>query len=319
MREGRFIQENKARWESYRKPTRDPDELARRLTCLVDDLSYARTFYPYSEIVKYINGLAADIYLSIYKNKKQDRGRLAFFFLTELPLLLFKRRKILLFSLLFFITFVAIGAFSSWQDPDFVRSVLGDEYVTMTENNIAKGEPFGVYKNENNFVMFLYIAWNNIRVAFLCFISGLFFSVGTLWLLFKNGVMLGTFEQLFFAHGIGGRSLLIVFIHGTLEISAIVIAGSAGIILGNALLFPKTYTRLQSLISGAKDGIKIIVSLVPIFLVAAFFEGYVTRHDNMPLFLNILILAGSLLFIFGYFVWYPRSVYRRVQQQVTLH
>jgi len=313
MREGRFIQENKARWESYRQPAQDPDELARRFTCLVDDLSYARTFYPYSKTVKYINGMAADIYLSIYKNKKQDRGRIAFFFLTELPLLLYKRRKTLLFSLLFFLVFVAIGAFSSWQEPDFVRSVLGDDYVTMTESNIAQGDPFGVYKNENSLVMFLYIAWNNIRVAFMCFISGLFCSVGTLWMLFKNGVMLGTFEQLFFANDLGRRSLMVVFIHGTLEISAIVIAGSAGIILGNSILFPKTYTRIQSLIAGAKDGVKIVVSLIPVFIVAAFFEGYITRYTEMPVVLSLMILCGSLLFIIGYFVWYPRVVFRRLR------
>lgn len=94
--------------------------------------------------------MAADIYLSIYKNKKQDRGRFVFFFLTELPLLLYKRRKILLFSLLFFITFVAIGAFSSCQESDFARSVLGDDYVMMTESNAARGDTFGVYKSENS-------------------------------------------------------------------------------------------------------------------------------------------------------------------------
>lgn len=161
--------------------------------------------------------------------------------------------------------------------------------------------------------MFLYIAWNNIRVAFMCFISGLFCSVGTLWMLFKNGVMLGTFEQLFFANDLGRRSLMVVFIHGTLEISAIVIAGSAGIILGNSILFPKTYTRIQSLIAGAKDGVKIVVSLIPVFIVAAFFEGYITRYTEMPVVLSLMILCGSLLFIIGYFVWYPRVVFRRLR------
>ena len=63
MREGHFIKQNIDRWESYQEPTEDPDEVAKRFTYLVDDLSYAKTFYPSSNTVRFINGLAANIYL----------------------------------------------------------------------------------------------------------------------------------------------------------------------------------------------------------------------------------------------------------------
>lgn len=313
MREGQFIKKNKERWDSYQQPTEDPDELAKRFTYLVDDLGYAKTFYPFSKTVKYVNSIAANIYLSLYKNKKQERGKLLTFLKTELPLILYRNRKTLLFTFLFFAFFVAIGVFAQWQEPDFVRSILGDQYVAMTEENIRKGDPFGVYKDQSSFLMFLYISWNNIWVSFVVFISGLFFSIGTLYFLFQNGIMLGAFEQMFFAHGLalGTKSILVVFVHGTLEISAIVIAGTAGIILGNSILFPKTYTRLQSLMQGAKDGIKIVVSLIPIFIVAAFFESYVTRHTEMPIILSLLILLSSLAFILWYFVWYPARVNKK--------
>jgi len=316
MREGQFIKQNKERWDSYQEPTEDPDELAKRFTYLVDDLGYAKTFYPFSKTVKYINGIAANIYLSIYKNKKQQRGRLLGFVKTELPLVLYKHRKTILFTFLFFAFFVAIGAFSAWQEPDFVRSILGEGYVEMTEQNIAGGHPFGVYGDEDSLLMFLGIAWNNIWVAFRCFVMGLLFSIGTLYFLFYNGIMLGAFEQLFFAHNLGPESICVVFIHGTLEIAALIMAGAAGLIMGNAILFPGTYTRVQSLIRGAKDGIKIIICLVPIFLVAAFFESYVTRYGyEMPLPLSLLILGSSLFFILWYFVWYPQKVYRRENAQ----
>ena len=71
MREGQFIKQNLKRWEEYQQPTEDPDEVAKRFTYLVDDLSYAKTFYPQGNTVKYINSIAANIYLSIYKNKKE--------------------------------------------------------------------------------------------------------------------------------------------------------------------------------------------------------------------------------------------------------
>ncbi len=312
MREGHFIKKNKERWDSYLVPTEDPDELAKRFTYLVDDLSYAKTNYPFSKTVKYINSIAAGIYLSIYKNKKEKSGRVVSFFKTELPLILYSHRRTLSFALLFFLVFMALGAFANWQNPAFVRSILGDAYVNATEERIARGDPFGVYKDENSLLMFLKIAANNIKVSFFCFFFGIFFSIGTLYLLFTNGVMLGSFEQMFFSHGLGTKSILVVFIHGTLEISAIVIAGGAGLVMGNSILFPKTFTRLQSFTRAAKDGVKIIISLIPVFIVAAFFEGYVTRYTEMPVALSILILASSLAFILWYYVFYPKRVFRKM-------
>ena len=308
MREGQFIKRNIDRWKNYQEPTEDPDEVAKRFMHLVDDLSYAKTFYPFSNTVRYINGLAANIFMSIYRNKKEKKNRITHFFSTELPLTVRRHHRTLLFTLLFFLLFIAIGVFSGMQEQTFVRAVLGDSYVDMTERNIANGDPFGVYKDSNEFFMFVRIAFNNIMVSFYAFVMGITLGIGTVYVLFKNGLMLGVFEYMFFHHGLGAESILVVFIHGTLEISAIVIAGSAGLIIGNSILFPKTYTRVQSLMRGAKDAVKIVVSLVPIFIVAAMFESYVTRYTNMPVWLSISILTGSLAFMLWYFVYLPIRV-----------
>jgi uncharacterized membrane protein SpoIIM required for sporulation len=311
MREGQFIKKNLEKWEQFQQPTEDPDEVAKRFTYLVDDLSYAKTFYPQSNTVKYINNIAANIYLSIFRNKKEKRERLVTFWATELPLVIRRRHRLLLFTFLFFISFVFLGVFSAYNDQTFVRSILGDKYVDMTERNIANGDPFGVYKSGNEFAMFFFIAFNNIKVAFICYSSGIFLGIGTLYFMFTNGLMVGVFEYMFFHHNVGIKSILVIFIHGTLELSAIVIAGSAGLIIGNSLLFPGTHTRLQSLRFAAKDSIKIIISLVPIFIVAAFFEGFVTRHTGMPLWLSLTILLSSASFIVWYFIIYPIRVSKK--------
>lgn len=312
MREGQFIKENLKRWENYQQPTENPDEVAKRFTYLVDDLSYAKTFYPHGNTSRYINSIAANIYLSIYKNKKEKKQRFFTFWTTELPLIIKKYHRTLLFTLLLFLAFVAIGVFSAWQDPSFVRAILGDRYVDMTERNIANGDPFGVYKQENQLSMFLRIAFNNIRVSFLCYFAGIMLGAGTLYLLFQNSLMLGVFEYMFFHHNMGFRSIMVVFVHGTLELSAIVIACAAGFIIGNSLLFPGTYTRMQSFTHAAKDSVKIIICLVPIFIVAAFFEGFVTRHTGMPLWLSLTILSSSAAFMIWYFIIYPIRVSKKV-------
>ena len=312
MREGQFIKQNKDRWTEYEAPTEDPDELARQFTYLTDDLAYAKTFYPQSNTVRYINGLASNIYLSIYRNRREKSSRFITFWTQELPLLIRRNHKTLLFAFLFFLVFVGIGIFSAKYDQTFIRSILGDEYVDLTERNIAAGKPFGIYNGGNAFYDFIRIASNNISVSFYCFLLGIFCSVGTLYFLLSNGLMIGAFEHMFYQHGLGGKFILVVFIHGTLEISALVISGFAGMVLGNSILFPKTFTRMHSVQRGVKDGVKIMLALIPVFMVAAFFESYVTKHTEMPLAMSLLILSGSLFFILFYFVYYPIAVSRRM-------
>ncbi|CAN5375084.1 stage II sporulation protein M [soil metagenome] len=316
MREGMFIKKNVDKWNEYQHTqTDDPDETAERFITLVDDLSYAKTFYPKSKVTRWINGIAADIYQNIYKNKKEKYSRIFTFWKYELPLLFKKYHRILLFTFLLFILFVAIGVFSSVKEESFIRGILGDDYVNMTEENIAKGDPFGVYKSDNPFTMFVQIAMNNTFVSFLMVIGGMMVGIGTLYLLWHNGLMLGCFQYIFFAKGLGIQSVLVIWVHGTLEILSIVIAATAGLIISQGILFPGTYSRIISFKRSIKDALKIMIVLVPVFILAAFFESYVTHlmsntfdsknNDGLPVWASVSILVLSLIFITWYFVIYP--------------
>jgi uncharacterized membrane protein SpoIIM required for sporulation len=321
MREALFIKKNAGKWKEYQHvATNDPDELAERFVTLVDDLSYAKTFYPRSKATRWINGITATIYQGIYRNKKEKYSRIFTFWKYELPLLFRKYHRVFLFTTLIFILFVAIGFMSAAYNPEFVKGVLGSDYVEMTEDNIRSGNPFGVYGNEDRFTMFIRIAFNNIRVAFATILGGFTLGLYTMNMMWGTGMMLGSFQQLFFANGLGVSSILTVWIHGTLEIASIVIAGTAGFILANGILFPGTYRRWDSFRRGAKDAVKIMVALIPFFIVAAFFEGYVTRlmgntvagkSGGLPAWGALLILAGSLALIIWYFVIYPMQLHRK--------
>ncbi len=313
MREALFVKQNSEKWQKYElMQTPGPDELAQRFISLTDDLAYAKTFYPQSKTTAYLNGLTARLHQSIYKNKKEKSNRFVSFWKFELPLLFKKYEKQLLYSFLFTVVFALMGALSAKYDNNFLRLILGDQYVNMTNANIAKGNPFGVYKRENEFSMFFMIAFNNIFVAFYCFAGGAFFSLGSIYALIKNGIMLGSFEYYFFSKGLGLQSVLVIWIHGTLEISSIIIAGAAGLVLGKSLLFPKTYTRAESFKRGAKDGTKMVIGLVPIFIMAAFLESFVTRHTEMPVWLSVSILFLSLVFIISYVIIYPNYLHKKL-------
>ncbi|MGB4776558.1 MAG: stage II sporulation protein M [Daejeonella sp.] len=314
MREALFVKQNSEKWKGYEHlKTNNPDELAKRFIDITNDLAYARTFYPQSQTTAYLNGIASVLHQAIYKNKKEKSSRFAEYWKYELPVLFHTYWKQLFYSFLFFVISATIGAVSAKYDDTFVRLIMGDGYVNMTNENIAKGDPFGVYKQQGEVKMFFRIAANNTYVSLLMFASGALFSIGPIYHLLKNGIMLGSFEYYFFSKGLGIESILVIWIHGTLEILAIIIAGGAGLVLGHGLLFPKTYTRLIAFKISAKDGMKIALGIVPIIFLAAFFESFITRHTEMPIWLSISILAGSFIFMVWYVIIYPIQLVKRSQ------
>jgi uncharacterized membrane protein SpoIIM required for sporulation len=312
MKEALFVKRNADKWRQYeQQQDLTTDELAKKYIELTDDLAFSKTFFPKSTTTKYLNGLTSSFHQSIYKNKKEKKSRFITFWTQELPLIFYQERKQILYAFLFFMIAIVIGAVSAKYNDDFVRLILGDGYVNMTNENIAKGDPFAVYKQTNEILMFLQIATNNIRVSFLAFIFGIFCSIGTVSLLFRNGIMLGSFQYFFYSKNLGLASLLVIWLHGTIEITSIVIAGAAGLVLGNSILFPGTLPRKTAVFNAAKNGIKIVIGLVPLFLIAAFIESFFTRYTQMPKFLSATVLITSFAFVIWYFIIYPYLINKK--------
>jgi uncharacterized membrane protein SpoIIM required for sporulation len=306
LREALFIKKNKDRWlHIQQQPSSDPDEVAADFIQLVDDLAYAKTFYPSGQVTKFINSQAARIYLDVYKNRKEESNRLLTFWKYDLPLTIRKHHRVILFTFIFFCVFFAIGIFTSSQSEDVSRDMFGDNYVDQTKDNIKAGNPFGIYENGNSFLTWLGIMVNNIAVSLRMFASGIVFGIPCLYDLAKTGVMVGVFDELFASNGLGIDFWLVVFVHGTLEIAAIILAGAAGLIMGKSYLFPGTVKRVSSLKQGAKDGLKIIIGLLPVFALAAFFEGFITRLYNDISILTTIVFALSVVFVIWYFIVYP--------------
>lgn len=285
--------------------------MAKEFTQLVDDLAYAKTFYPTSKVTRYINTQASKIYLSIYRNRKEESNRLVTFWKYDLPLLIRKHHRTMLFSLIVFVVFFCIGFFASRQDEQVARDFLGDDYVDLTIKNIENGNPFGIYESGNPVLSWLRIMVHNIRVSFFIFIAGIFAGVPSIYLLVHNAGMVGIFDHLFASRGLGLDFFLVVFVHGTLELTAIIIAGGAGLVLGKSFLFPGTVKRMTAFKQGAKDGVKIMVGLMPVFALAAFFEGLFTRLYNDVSVLTTIITSVSVVFVIWYFIIYPIQLGRK--------
>ena len=323
MREAAFVKQNKDKWIQFEnvlsnKLQIDPDSLSNLYIEITDHLSYAQTFYAKSKTTAYLNQLASQAHLKIYKTKKESKNRIISFFKTEFPAMFYQHQRELLMSFLVFALFCVVGAFSAANEGDFVRSILGDGYVNMTLNNIERGDPMAVYKEQGEFNMFLGITINNIKVALMAFAYGILLGIGSLFIMMQNGIMLGSFQYFFYEKGLLWESARTIWIHGTFEIAVIIIAGCAGLVLGNSMLFPGTYTRLESFKRGIKNGLKILISTIPFFVVAGFLEGFVTRHTEMPDWLAIFIIVGSLAILIFYYIMYPIKLHKKqLSNQLT--
>jgi uncharacterized membrane protein SpoIIM required for sporulation len=313
MKEAVFFRQNRGKWKRYEDCLRNieqqsPDALADIYIDITNDLSFAQSHYPNSRISIYLNSLSIRLHQFINRKKKEKFSRIITYWKQEVPLVMYSARKELLYSFLIFMVSVLIGVFSTAQDEDFPRLILGDEYVNMTKQNIENGDPMSVYKQDESGVMFLGITLNNIGVSFNIFVYGIFTSIASAYILMRNGIMLGCFQYFFFSHGLLKESFLTVWIHGTLEISAIIVAGAAGITMGNGWLFPGTYSRIVSFRKSAQRGMKIIVGTIPIFIIAGFLESFVTRHTEFPDFVRAVIILLSLSFVIFYYIFYPREL-----------
>lgn len=309
MRETNFIKQNEKKWREFERvmelENKDPDKLNDLFVQITDDLSYSRTFYPNRSVRVYLNGLAQRIFFKLYANKRSRAGRLLTFWTDELPLLVYESRQAFRLSFFAFVIAGLIGVVSSAMDEQFAAVILSEDYVEMTMENINSGDPMAVYKQKGAFGMSLGITFNNLWVAFLTFVLGAFFTIGSIAILIKNGIMLGAFQYFFIEKGLFWESFLTIWIHGTLEISAIIIAGAAGITMGRGLVFPGTYSRSQAFQRSARRGIKLMVGISPIIIMAGFIEGYLTRHTDTSPFVRGSFIAACLLFVLAYFVWYP--------------
>ena len=323
MKETDFIKQNKKKWARFEKlsvnKNNDPDEVSRLFTEITEDLSYARTFYPRRSVRVYLNQLSQRVFTSLYKQRKQPIGSFVKFWKETVPLEMYRARYNLLVAFLFFLLAAVVGAISTEYDENFVRLILGDYYVDMTEANIEAGKPMDVYGDSPEGSMFFQITFNNIRVAFFAFVLGIFFTLGTFWLLLRNGIMLGAFQWWFKAKGLLFTTFLTIWIHGAFEISAIVIAGAAGLTVGNGIIFPRSYSRAQSLIFAARRGLTILLSLVPVFIMAGMLESFVTRHyQEMHTAVKLGIILLSFGLIIAYYVVYPFVVARKYPEKIAV-
>jgi uncharacterized membrane protein SpoIIM required for sporulation len=292
MRLDRWVQQRRSVWDRlggivdqvYRRGLRhtapeDVNEMVHLYRAVCADLARLRTQQADPALVREINRLVSRAHSQIYRGAtRRRRFSLLNFFLVRYPRLFRETWKFTLAS--FVICAASAGmAFSTVQtSPEIVTDILGgadrEFYGEKRPEDIR--ERFG---HGSNPVLSSMVTTNNIRVAVMAFALGITFGIGTLFVLVVNGAMLGGFTGAFAASGAAGAFWMTVLPHGALELSAIVIAGGSGLLVGYALCCPGQRTRRRALREDALKAVQLAAGLIPAFIVAGAYEGLVTPSD----------------------------------------
>lgn len=310
MKEVVFVRKNIDKWEKademcQRLDVLGPEKIADTYLEVSADLAFAQTHYPGSEIIPYLNAIALKMHNRIYGYRQQRLSRIVSFWTMEIPQEVYKHRRMMLLSVIIFAIGILIGVVSTFGNPDFTKYIMGQGYVEMTLQNISNGNPMGVYGSDNSHNMMLEITMNNIMVSFVCFVFGMLTCYMTGVVLLRNGVMLGTFMTFCYQHHVLSDCLLAMWLHGVFEITAILVSGGAGLVLGCGWMFPGSLPRSTSFRQAGKSGVKIVVGLIPLFVMAGVIESYVTRYTGVSSSIRLSFILLCLALMIFYFIYLP--------------
>ena len=315
MRESAFVRLNRQKWQSYQEWGQNmgmlnPEEMAKIYLDVSADLAFAQTHFAESPVTDYLERIARHFHQHVYGQRPNRWGEVVRTLKYDIPMAFYYSRRDLLVSLTVFLIAMVVGVLSQQMDPDFARTVLGDQYVDMTIQNVANGDPMAVYKDKDTVTMFWRIFLNNASIDARTFIAGLLALPGALLIILYNGVMFGCFETFLMQQGAVLEALFVVNLHGSLEIPTIILSGASALALGTGWLFPGRRSRIEAFRQGARRGLLMLMGVLPLTLVAALIETYITRHTEAPLALRVFFVFGGLLLVSWLTIFLPQRLHR---------
>lgn len=308
MKQQLFEQQHRQTWQqiedSLQKPARGDNGkiLASHYMLLCQHLALAQERYYDAALIEKLNGLVLRVYRELYKYRSETRLNLFAFFVRDFPLSIYRHRYYVLVAFLAFVLPGLMAGAWTYFDDEAVYAVLEAPQVRDVERMYdPSAEKFGREReSETDIFMFGFYIKNNISVAFRCFAGGMLVGIGTLLVLFFNGVFIGSvaghltrldYVDTFYPFVIG---------HGSFELTAIVFSGAAGLRLGYAILNPGPYTRLNSLRAAGRDVIPMLYGIVLMLIIAAFLEAFWSSSSTLPIEVKYWVGAGLWVLVLLY-------------------
>ncbi len=270
--------------------------LFRRVTA---HLAYASANYPGHEMIDHLNGLVVKAHGHIYRSEALVLRSLWGFFSRGFPQFVKGQWRFIFAAGLIFTMGLITGYFLHFFQPALDGLVIPDNIKKTISDNLRRGQVGADWAIAARPVISTMIMTNNIKVGFLAFALGLTWGCGTVQILFYNGLMLGVLAGIFAGEGYSWDFWSLILPHGVLELAAIFICGGAGLILGKALVKPGDYKRRDVLLIQGKIAVKLVVGTIPMFIVAAIIEGFITP-SLLPNYCKMLVAAFSFIIFLVY-------------------
>jgi len=236
------------------------------------NLSYSQTYFPEDEVTLYLNGLVSKSHNLLYKDQISSMKQIGHFFSTTFIRLFLEQWKFIVVAMLLF-TLGGLGSFFAvLNDPQTMYTILPAQ-VAQGVNPEQLGSADG---QVNSTVMSASIMTNNIKVGILAFAGGVTFGLLTVYVLIYNGILVGALAGLFFHHGKSYEFWAYIVPHGMIELTAIFIAGGAGLLMGYKLFVPGQFSRGYQLKTQAQRSVQLLIGTIPLFVIAGLIEGFIT-------------------------------------------
>ncbi|HET9588443.1 MAG TPA: stage II sporulation protein M [Anaerolineales bacterium] len=311
MRTDEFYQSRKNDWEALshlldqsQRDMRGLSEsqvryLARLYRAATSDLALAKRDFPRSEITAYLNQLVARAHAVVYRSEPLALKRIWGFAAAGFPRL-FRETWIFTFiAALLFIFPAVVSGLVTYARPASATLLLPLQAHRLIGIVEDKELWIDIPVEERPYVS-AFIMRNNIQVSFLAFASGLTAGLLTLWVLFLNGLMIGTLTGLTAFHGIGFELWTFVIGHGVIELSVIFMAGGSGLMLGWAILQPGLLRRRDALAQAARKAVYLLLGAVPWLVVAGTIEGFISPNEDIPIPVKWTVGIASGILLYGY-------------------
>lgn len=312
----RFVQENRETWRELEREINHIEatnykdftvERAQNLGRLYRqssaDLIRARTETANEPLIDYLNGLVGRAYGTIYRSPPVRWGKSWEFLAFTFPHRIRKEKwSVVAAAVIIFLGFIA-GLMAEYLDSSAKYYLMPPQFSQIEENidKIKKNAQSGAVMGGNqSATMFSSITTNNVRVCILAFALGATVGIGTVLVLFYNGVIIGVAAAIFMRHSLSLQFWAYVLPHGVLELFCIFSSGAAGFMLAKAIVDPGLYGRVKALKEKGRESVDIILGCSLLLIVAGFIEGFITPQPYIPHGLKLLFAFATLLMLVAY-------------------
>src|SRR2546428_153406 len=312
----RFVTRKRDSWEAFRTLAARAERIglkqlgaaeilgfAARYREVAADLARARTYGVDPRVLEYLERVVSAGHNAVYGRHIGHRVHMGRLMLRELPAAVVAARAYVVTALLVFAVPAMTGYVLIRERPAIAEQVLTDEMLARARAGVEhRAQGIGYAQAPSMYLPFIAsrIITNNVQVAFLGFAFGITAGIGTLLLLVFNGLYFGAVLGLFADYGLARWLLTVVAGHGVLELTAIFIAGGAGLLVARALLAPGDLTRRDALVLAGRPAARLVGAAVLLLCLAGTIEGLLSASDAAPAY-KFAVSAASAVLLACYF------------------